>query len=42
MIFRKVKEEPEGPQEVTLDWGIEGYREAMLADEPKKQELPCT
>ena len=31
MIFRKRKqEEPKGPQEVSLDWGIERHREATL------------
>ena len=38
MIFRKRKEEPEGPQEAVLNWGIECYREALLPDEPKKEE----
>lgn len=30
MIFNRRKEEPKGPQEVVLDWGIERHREGRL------------
>ena len=38
MIFKKRKEEPEGLQEATLGWGIERHREAVLPDEPTREE----